>query len=192
MELIYNLGLGFATALTPANLLYCFIGAFLGTIIGILPGVGPITTIALLLPISFSLDPTASLIMLAGIYYGASYGGSTTAILMNLPGEASSAVTAIDGYENIVKLLLDKGAYPNIQNADGKTPLDFAKAKKKTDVIALLELSIELEIIKDFNKTRRRLLTTDSFIIVEMSKSSNLPCVYFFYKKEHVYKNFEK
>lgn len=99
MELLDHLALGFATATSVENLAYCFIGALLGTLIGILPGVGPTATIAMLLPITFTLPPTASLIMLAGIYYGAQYGGSTTAILINLPGEASSVVTAIDGYQ---------------------------------------------------------------------------------------------
>jgi TctA family transporter len=99
MEIISNLEIGFAAAFSPINLLYCFIGCLLGTLIGVLPGLGPAATIAMLLPITYTLDPTASLIMLAGIYYGAQYGGSTTAILVNLPGEASSIVTAIDGYE---------------------------------------------------------------------------------------------
>ena len=99
MELIQNLGLGLATAAQPANLMFCFIGALLGTAVGVLPGVGPLATIAMLLPITFKVSPEASIIMLAGIYYGAQYGGSTTAILINLPGEASSAVTAIDGYQ---------------------------------------------------------------------------------------------
>ena len=99
MELLGDLGLGFATALSPFNLLYCFIGVALGTAVGVLPGLGPIATIAMLLPITFGLPPVSSLIMLAGIYYGAQYGGSTTAILINLPGESSSVVTAIDGYQ---------------------------------------------------------------------------------------------
>jgi TctA family transporter len=99
MELLENLALGFATALSPENLLYCFIGVLLGTLVGVLPGIGPTATIAMLLPITFSLGPVTALIMLAGIYYGAQYGGSTTAILINLPGESSSAVTAIDGHE---------------------------------------------------------------------------------------------
>ncbi|KQX35278.1 hypothetical protein ASD04_14635 [Devosia sp. Root436] len=99
MDMLANLALGFATATSTEHLIYCFVGALLGTLIGILPGVGPTATIAMLLPITFTLPPTASLIMLAGIYYGAQYGGSTTAILINLPGEASSAVTAIDGYQ---------------------------------------------------------------------------------------------
>jgi TctA family transporter len=99
MELVDNLALGFATALSPWNLVYCFVGVLLGTLIGVLPGIGPTATIAMLLPITFQLEPVSSLIMLAGIYYGAQYGGSTTAILINLPGESSSAVTAIDGYQ---------------------------------------------------------------------------------------------
>jgi TctA family transporter len=99
MELIDHLGLGFETALTFNNLFYCFLGVLLGTLIGVLPGIGPTATIAMLLPITFALSPVTSLIMLAGIYYGAQYGGSTTAILINLPGESSSAVTAIDGYQ---------------------------------------------------------------------------------------------
>jgi putative tricarboxylic transport membrane protein len=99
MELIEHLGLGFATALTWSNLLYCLLGVFLGTLIGVLPGLGPTATIAMLLPLTFSLSPVAALIMLAGIYYGSQYGGSTTAILVNLPGEAASVVTTIDGYQ---------------------------------------------------------------------------------------------
>src|SRR6187431_2095070 len=99
MELLGDLGIGFATALSPYNLLYCFIGVLLGTAVGVLPGLGPVATIAMLLPITFSLPPVSALIMLAGIYYGAQYGGSTTAILINLPGESSSVVTAIDGYQ---------------------------------------------------------------------------------------------
>ncbi len=99
MELLDNLALGFTTALTLQNLLYCFIGCLLGTMIGVLPGLGPIATIAMLLPATYALPPVAALIMLAGIYYGAQYGGSTTAILVNIPGESSSVVTAIDGYQ---------------------------------------------------------------------------------------------
>lgn len=99
MELLDNLSLGFATAFTLQNLLYCFIGCLLGTMIGVLPGLGPIATIAMLLPATYALPPIAALIMLAGIYYGAQYGGSTTAILVNIPGESSSVVTAIDGYQ---------------------------------------------------------------------------------------------
>src|SRR6188474_1913234 len=99
MDVFANLALGFQTALTPGNLLYCLIGVFLGTAIGVLPGLGPVATIAMLLPITFGLPPVSSLIMLAGIYYGAQYGGSTTAILLNLPGESSSVVTALDGHQ---------------------------------------------------------------------------------------------
>ncbi|NJD86396.1 MAG: tripartite tricarboxylate transporter permease [Betaproteobacteria bacterium] len=99
MDVLANLALGFGVALTLKNLAYCFLGVFLGTLIGVLPGVGPLVTIAMLLPITFGLDPVSSLIMLAGIFYGAQYGGSTTAILVNMPGEVSSAVTAIDGYQ---------------------------------------------------------------------------------------------
>jgi TctA family transporter len=99
MDLLANLSLGFATAASPANLLFCLIGVILGTLIGVLPGIGATATIAMLLPITFQLEPVSSLIMLAGIYYGAQYGGSTTAILINMPGESSSAVTAIDGYQ---------------------------------------------------------------------------------------------
>ncbi|MGH2385159.1 MAG: tripartite tricarboxylate transporter permease, partial [Candidatus Limnocylindria bacterium] len=99
MELFDNLGLGIETALRLENLLYCFIGVVLGTAVGVLPGIGPTATIALLLPITFNFEPVSALIMLAGIYYGAQYGGSTTAILINLPGESSAAVTAIDGHE---------------------------------------------------------------------------------------------
>ncbi|RDI59752.1 tripartite tricarboxylate transporter permease [Microvirga subterranea] len=99
MEFFDSLILGFSTAVTPTNLLFCLIGALLGTLIGVLPGIGPTATLAILLPITFFLPPLAALIMLAGIFYGAQYGGSTTAILVNLPGEASSVVTAIDGYQ---------------------------------------------------------------------------------------------
>jgi TctA family transporter len=99
MEIINNLILGFGVAVSPINLLYCLIGVMLGTLIGVLPGIGPVATIAMLLPITFNLNPVAALIMLAGIYYGAQYGGSTTAILVNIPGEASSVVTCLDGYQ---------------------------------------------------------------------------------------------
>ncbi|MFN0305612.1 MAG: tripartite tricarboxylate transporter permease [Burkholderiales bacterium] len=97
--LLANLGLGFSVALSPINFLYCFMGVVLGTLIGVLPGIGPVATIAMLLPVTFTLPPISALIMLAGIYYGAQYGGSTTAILVNLPGESASAVTTIDGYQ---------------------------------------------------------------------------------------------
>jgi TctA family transporter len=99
MELVGHLLLGLQTAATPVNLFYCFIGVFLGTAIGVLPGLGPTATIAMLLPITFVLPPVTALIMLAGIYYGSQYGGSTTSILVNLPGEAASVVTTLDGYQ---------------------------------------------------------------------------------------------
>ncbi len=99
MELLNNIGLGFSVALTAMNLLYCLAGVFLGTLIGVLPGLGPTATIAMLLPVTFTLPPVSSLIMLAGIYYGSQYGGSTTSILVNVPGEAASVVTALDGYQ---------------------------------------------------------------------------------------------
>ena len=99
MELFNNLILGFHVAVEPFNLLMCLVGVFLGTLIGVLPGVGPVATIAMLLPVTFNLSPVAALIMLAGIYYGAQYGGSTTAILVNIPGESSSVVTCLDGYQ---------------------------------------------------------------------------------------------
>jgi TctA family transporter len=99
MELFHNLFFGFGVALTLQNLLYCFIGVFVGTLIGVLPGIGPMATIAMLLPLTYNVPPVAALIMLAGIYYGAQYGGSTTSILVNLPGETSSVVTCIDGYQ---------------------------------------------------------------------------------------------
>src|SRR5687768_2738511 len=99
MDLLDNLALGFSEALQWQNVLFCLLGVALGTAVGVLPGIGPTATIAMLLPITFGLEPVTSLIMLAGIYYGAQYGGSTTAILINLPGESSAAVTAIDGHE---------------------------------------------------------------------------------------------
>jgi TctA family transporter len=99
LELLGNLGMGFGAAFTVANLSYCLVGALLGTLIGVLPGLGPNATIAMLLPFTFTLEPLSALIMLSGIYYGAQYGGSTTAILIKVPGEASSVVTALDGYQ---------------------------------------------------------------------------------------------
>src|SRR4051812_13429838 len=99
MELLSNLALGFSVALHWNNILYCLVGCLLGTLIGVLPGIGPIATISMLLPATFVLPPVSALIMLAGIYYGAQYGGSTTAILVNLPGEVSSVVTCLDGYQ---------------------------------------------------------------------------------------------
>src|SRR5712671_2639264 len=95
MELFHNLAIGFQVALSFQNNFYCL----LGTLIGVLPGIGPVATIAMLLPVTFTLNPTSALIMLAGIYYGAQYGGSTTAILVNIPGESSSVVTCLDGYQ---------------------------------------------------------------------------------------------
>src|SRR5256884_5089739 len=99
MEIFHNLVMGFGVAITPIHLLYALIGCLLGTLIGVLPGIGPVATIAMLLPVTFNLSPVAALIMLAGIYYGAQYGGSTTAILGNIPGESSSVVTCLDGYQ---------------------------------------------------------------------------------------------
>ncbi len=96
--MLENLALGFSIVFVPANLGYAFLGAFLGTLIGVLPGIGPLAAISMLLPVTFTLDPTSGLIMLAGIYYGAQYGGSTTAILINMPGENSSVVTCLDGH----------------------------------------------------------------------------------------------
>jgi putative tricarboxylic transport membrane protein len=99
MEVVTSLLHGFAVALTPYNLLWCFIGVFLGTVVGVLPGLGPPATIAMLLPLTFQMNPTSAVIMLAGIYYGAKYGGSTTSILLNVPGESASVVTCLDGYQ---------------------------------------------------------------------------------------------
>lgn len=99
MSTLANLGLGFSVALDPINLAFCFLGALVGTFIGVLPGLGPVAAIALLLPLTFKMAPAAAIIMLAGIYYGAMYGGSTTAILVNIPGEAASVVTCLDGYQ---------------------------------------------------------------------------------------------
>jgi TctA family transporter len=99
VELLQHLALGFGVATQGINLLYALIGALLGTLIGVLPGIGPVATIAMLLPTTYALQPVSALIMLAGIYYGAQYGGSTTSILLNMPGETSSAVTCLDGYQ---------------------------------------------------------------------------------------------
>src|SRR5919199_1933659 len=99
MDLFANLAHGFAVAAHPVNLGLCLLGALVGTLIGVLPGIGPLATIAMLLPITFGLPPVGALIMLAGIYYGAMYGGSTTAILVNLPGESASVVTTLDGFQ---------------------------------------------------------------------------------------------
>ena len=98
-DLFPNLYLGFSVALSLQNLAYCFIGVFFGTVIGVLPGIGPLAAIAMLLPLTFNLPPVAALIMLAGIFYGSKYGGSTTAIMVKLPGESASVVTVLDGYE---------------------------------------------------------------------------------------------
>ena len=99
MDIVNGLIQGFAVALTPLNLALCFLGCFLGTVVGVLPGLGPPATIAMLLPLTFKMEPTGAMIMLAGIYYGAKYGGSTTAILLNVPGEAASVATCLDGYQ---------------------------------------------------------------------------------------------
>ena len=98
MDVLQQVGQGFLLALTPQNLLFCFIGVLVGTLIGVLPGIGPVSGVAILLPLTFSLDPTAGMIMLAGIYYGSMYGGSTTSILINTPGESASVMTCLDGY----------------------------------------------------------------------------------------------
>ena len=99
MEILGSLGQGFAVAFQPLNLFWCFVGVFLGTVVGVMPGLGPAATIAMLLPLTFKMPPTSAVIMLAGIYYGAKYGGSTTAILLNVPGESASVVTCLDGYQ---------------------------------------------------------------------------------------------
>src|SRR5687767_16038420 len=99
MDLFASLAYGFSVTLAPANLFACFVGVFVGTLIGVLPGIGPVATMSLLLPVTYALSPTASIIMMAGVYYGAMYGGSTTSILVNIPGEAASVVTCLDGYQ---------------------------------------------------------------------------------------------
>ena len=99
MELLEHLALGVSVAISPENLMYAFMGCLLGTLIGVLPGIGPVPTIAMLLPLTYVLPPVAGLIMLAGIYYGSQYGGSTTAILVALPGETSAVVTVLDGHQ---------------------------------------------------------------------------------------------
>jgi putative tricarboxylic transport membrane protein len=98
VDLFANVGLGFSVALTPSNLLFCFLGALVGTLVGVLPGLGPVGAVAFLLSLTFKMEPASAIIMLAGIYYGAMYGGSTTSILVNIPGETSSVVTCLDGY----------------------------------------------------------------------------------------------
>src|SRR5438105_2561280 len=99
MDALVNVMHGFAVAMQPVNLLYCFIGVFIGTLVGVLPGIGPVSAMSLLLPVTLSGTPEAGIIMMAGIYYGSMYGGSTTSILVNIPGEAASVVTCIDGHE---------------------------------------------------------------------------------------------
>src|SRR5512137_501248 len=99
METLHSLLYGFSVALQPENLFYCFVGSVLGTLVGVLPGIGPVGAISILLPITFKISATGSIIMLAGLYYGAMYGGSTTSILVNIPGEAASVVTCIDGFQ---------------------------------------------------------------------------------------------
>ncbi len=99
MDVLLNVAQGFGVALQPVNLLYCFIGVFIGTLVGVLPGIGPISAMSLLLPITLSGTPESGIIMMAGIYYGSMYGGSTTSILVNIPGEAASVVTCIDGHQ---------------------------------------------------------------------------------------------
>src|SRR5687767_15033729 len=98
-DFVSHLGFGLGVALSPTNIVLCFVGCLLGTLVGVLPGIGPIATIAILLPITFGLEPVSALIMLAGIYYGAQYGGSTTAILLSIPGETSAVVTTLDGHQ---------------------------------------------------------------------------------------------
>ena len=98
MEIIAGLAQGFSVALNPINLLFCFLGVLIGTLVGVLPGLGPTAAISLLLPTTFHVPPVSGIIMMAGIYYGAMYGGSTTSILVNIPGEAASVVTCLDGY----------------------------------------------------------------------------------------------
>ena len=99
MDTVQSLLYGFSVSLTPMNLLYCALGVLLGTLVGVLPGIGPLGGITLLLPTTFGMEPISAIIMLAGIYYGAMYGGSTTSILVNIPGEAASVVTCFDGYQ---------------------------------------------------------------------------------------------
>ncbi len=103
MDFFVNLIAGFQVALQPTNLMFCFLGVFIGTLIGVLPGIGPVGTMAILLPVTYGIQPTTAIIMLAGIYYGAQYGGSTTSILVNIPGEAASVVTTLDGYQMALK-----------------------------------------------------------------------------------------
>src|SRR3979409_2513135 len=99
MDALSGLALGFGVILTPANLYYCLLGSLIGTLVGVLPGIGPLAALALLLPVTFALPPVAGLAMLASIFYGAMYGGSTTSVLLNIPGEAASVVTCLDGHQ---------------------------------------------------------------------------------------------
>jgi putative tricarboxylic transport membrane protein len=99
MDFLGNMIIGFSVAFQPTNLMFCFLGCFVGTLIGVLPGIGPVGTMAILLPVTYGINPTTAIIMLAGIYYGAQYGGSTTSILVNIPGEAASVITTLDGYQ---------------------------------------------------------------------------------------------
>ncbi len=98
-DILHGVAYGFSVSLQPANLLACFVGVLVGTLVGVLPGIGSVATMSLLFPITYGMSPTASIIMMAGIYYGAMYGGSTTSILVNIPGEAASVVTCLDGYQ---------------------------------------------------------------------------------------------
>ena len=129
MDLLSHLALGFGVALSPINLLYALIGSLIGTLIGVLPGIGPVATIAMLLPTTYALPPVSALIMLAGIYYGAQYGGSTTSILLNMPGEASSVVTCLDGHQMALKgrpaprsRLLRWGRFPRGRSQRSSSP----------------------------------------------------------------------
>src|SRR4030067_3415013 len=99
MDVFEGLITGFQTVLSPVNFLFCFIGVFIGTLVGVLPGIGPVGAMSILLPTTYGLSPVSSIIMLAVIFYGAMYGGSTTSILINIPGEAASGVTCLDGYQ---------------------------------------------------------------------------------------------
>ena len=99
MDFFANFIAGFSVALEPTNLMFCFLGVFVGSLIGVLPGIGPVGTMSILLPVTYGINPTTAIIMLAGIYYGAQYGGSTTSILVNIPGEAASVITCLDGYQ---------------------------------------------------------------------------------------------
>ena len=103
MDVLSNLYMGFSIALTPINILYCLAGVFFGQIVGVLPGIGAPTAIALLLPLTFSMNPTSALIMFAGIYYGVAYGGTITSVLINVPGESSTVMTCLDGYQMALK-----------------------------------------------------------------------------------------